>query len=214
VLVTDGAIRLEDNSTLSSCNDASDPPLQNETLVILLEHQPPARFEVIRPLRWIPARGGMSFARTRIGSHSAIRKSSMNICIPTATDTGLDAIPYQHLGSAAYLVLHNTDTGETKVIRNRNEHHEHGACNPLHGLRGENVNAVIVGGIGHRAFARLHREGIRVYRATEAPVRQNVRDAQEGKLTEVTSKTACQGRDHGHHHHHRGHDHPHRHHGQ
>ena len=126
----------------------------------------------------------------------------MKICIPTVTDNGLDSVPYTHLGSASYFVLHDTETGETKVIRNSNEHHEHGTCNPLHELSGENVNAVIVGGIGRRAFARLRQAGIRVYRATEAPARQNVREAQEGKLTEVTPEMACHGQGHEHHHSH------------
>lgn len=107
-------------------------------------------------------------------------KQPIQICIPTVTNEGLDGVPYAHLGSASYFILHDTETGETKVIRNRNEHR---ACNPLHELSGQDVNAVIVGGIGRRVFARLHRAGIRVHRATEAPVRQNVSEPQEGKLT-------------------------------
>ena len=67
----------------------------------------------------------MGLAQNAVGSNAAIRKHSMKICIPTVTDEGLDSVPYTHLGSASYFVLHDTETGETKVIRNRNEHHEH-----------------------------------------------------------------------------------------
>lgn len=121
----------------------------------------------------------------------------MKICIPTFTDEGLDSVPYTHFGSASYFVLHDTETGETKVIRNRNEHHEHGACNPLHELDGEEVDTILVGGIGRRAFARLHATGMRVFQAQDGSIRDNVEAFQQGKLTEFTPETACRGHGHG-----------------
>lgn len=122
----------------------------------------------------------------------------MKICIPTLDDQGLDSLPYSHFGSAPCIILHDATSGDTKVIHNRNEHHEHGKCNPLRALDGEKVEVVIVGGIGRRAFARLHQAGIRVFQATDANVRENLRKVIDGRLTEFTLETACHGSDHRH----------------
>ena len=56
VEVSEAVIRLEDHSTISSCNGVDDPLLQNATLVILLGDRSSAGSEVIWLLRWIAVR--------------------------------------------------------------------------------------------------------------------------------------------------------------
>lgn len=69
----------------------------------------------------------------------------MRICIHTDQDRGLGSLPYAHFGSAPLFILHDTETGETRIINNNDQHHSHGACHPLRGLGGQAVDAVSVG---------------------------------------------------------------------
>ncbi len=122
----------------------------------------------------------------------------MKICIPTQEDKGLDSSVYGHFGSAPYFMICNTENNEIKAISNMNEHHEHGACNPLAALNGEMVAAIIVGGIGKRAILGLNSMGIKVYQSIDGLVKDNVKAFKEGKLSEVDSENACAGHSHGH----------------
>lgn len=122
----------------------------------------------------------------------------MRICIPTVEDKGLDSLPHMHFGSAPCFVLHDLTSAETKIIRNHNEHHAHGQCHPLKALAGEAVDAVLVGGIGARALARLCAAGIQVFQAQDRTVRENVEAFRQGRLTAFTPELACQGHDHHH----------------
>ena len=120
----------------------------------------------------------------------------MRICIPVAQQKGLRSVPYGHFGSAPYFVISDTLSGETTTIDNKNQQHEHGACLPTAALRGEHVDAVIVGGIGGRALARLGQMGIRTYQSAGGTVGEDLEALQAGKLSEFPSQHACRG--HGH----------------
>lgn len=67
----------------------------------------------------------------------------MNICVPTLEDKGMDSVAYGHFGSAPYFIMVDVAAGATKTIHNGNEHHAHGACNPLAALGGSLVSIVI-----------------------------------------------------------------------
>jgi predicted Fe-Mo cluster-binding NifX family protein len=86
----------------------------------------------------------------------------MRVCLPTQQDRGLESLPDSHFGSAPYFLVYDTETKEMKTIDNRDEHHAHGACNPLKALAGDTVDAIVVGGVGSRAIAGLNGLGIRV----------------------------------------------------
>lgn len=126
----------------------------------------------------------------------------MMICIPTLEAKGLESFPDAHFGSAPYFVLHDTATGQMKILINHNDHHEHGACQPLKALAGQAVDAILVGGIGARAFARLSAAGTRVFQAQGGTIRDNLTALQQGQLREFTPETACHGHGHGRGHHH------------
>jgi predicted Fe-Mo cluster-binding NifX family protein len=121
----------------------------------------------------------------------------MIICIPVIEDQGLNSLPYNHFGSAPAFVLHNLASAETKVIANRNEHHEHGRCQPLQALAGEAVDVILVGGIGARALTRLQASGVQVFQAQNRTVRENIDAFRQGRLPEFTVEAACRGHGHG-----------------
>jgi predicted Fe-Mo cluster-binding NifX family protein len=118
------------------------------------------------------------------------------MCVPVQEDRGLESVAFGHFGSAAFFVVHDTETGDTVVVGNGNGQHAHGSCNPLQAIGGRSIDAVIVGGIGARAVAGLNAAGIKVYRSVEGTVRNNVEAFTRGGLKEITPEGACGG--HGH----------------
>jgi predicted Fe-Mo cluster-binding NifX family protein len=121
----------------------------------------------------------------------------MNICIPVTEDHGLDSPVNAHFGSAPFFMVVETESGTCRAITNRNQHHGHGMCQPLAALGGEQIDGMIVGGIGMGALVKLQAAGIRVYLAEQATVRDTLAAHQAGKLREVTPGTACGHQDHG-----------------
>lgn len=41
-------------------------------------------------------------------------------------------------------IIVDTETGNISIINNRDQHHMHGACNPLKALDGQRIDAVVV----------------------------------------------------------------------
>jgi len=121
----------------------------------------------------------------------------MRICTPTAKDQGLDSIPYGHFGSAPLCIITDTESGDITTVDNSDREHEHGRCRPAAALDGVGVDAVIVGGIGRRALARLADMGIAVYQAGPGTLAENLAAWQVGRLSKMDARDACSG--HGHH---------------
>jgi predicted Fe-Mo cluster-binding NifX family protein len=117
----------------------------------------------------------------------------MKVCIPVAAKNGRESEVYGHFGSAPVFALHDTESGETTYTDNANQDHAHGACHPMQALDGKTVEALVVGGIGARAVARLNESGIRVYRAGQATLGDVVDELVKGALDEITVDDACAG---------------------
>ncbi len=115
----------------------------------------------------------------------------MRICIPVNDVRGLDGEPYGHFGSAERFMFVDSDTGDTQVLDNGDQHHALGMCQPLKGIAGKKIDAIIVGGIGARAVERLNEAGIRVYRSTSGTVRDNIEAMKMGALEELTPDASC-----------------------
>ncbi|MFC2078280.1 NifB/NifX family molybdenum-iron cluster-binding protein [Candidatus Bipolaricaulota bacterium] len=105
----------------------------------------------------------------------------------------MDGAAYGHFGSAPYFVIHDPETQKTEVMENANAHHAHGGCQPLRAIEGHDVDAIVVGGIGARAIARLNISGIKVYRAVEGTVAENIEKLASGVLEEITPEGGCAG---------------------
>lgn len=128
----------------------------------------------------------------------------MNLCIPILKDDGLQSRVSPHFGSAPMFMMIDTDTNAMSVIDNQNAHHEHGMCHPLRALEGQDVDSIIVGGIGAGALNKLLAARIRVYQATTRTVGESLEAFKSGSLQQVDPAAACAG--HGHHGHgHHGH---------
>ena len=76
----------------------------------------------------------------------------MKICFPVQNDNGIESTVYNHFGSAPAFVVIDTDTNNVTSINNRDQHHSHGACNPMKALDNQEIDAIVVGGIGAGAL--------------------------------------------------------------
>ena len=115
----------------------------------------------------------------------------MKVCFPVENDNGMDSMVYGHFGSAPLFILYDSETNELDIINNQNMHHAHGMCSPLQALNGKVVDAIVVGGIGAGAINKLNTMGIKVFRASENTVQNNIDLFKKSLLPELTDNEAC-----------------------
>ncbi|MFP5213758.1 MAG: NifB/NifX family molybdenum-iron cluster-binding protein [Acidobacteriota bacterium] len=121
----------------------------------------------------------------------------MKVCFPTETLQGLDSQVYGHFGSAPGFVIVETQSLDVTEIKNNDQHHAHGMCQPMKALGGQQVDAIVVGGIGMGALMKLQAQGIRTYRAMQGTVRDNIDLILGGRLPEFQPGMTCAGHSHG-----------------
>lgn len=121
----------------------------------------------------------------------------MLICFPVLRDEGLASEVFGHFGSAPAFLLIDVATGALTALDNGNHAHQHGACNPLAGLAGYEVDAVAVGGIGRGALHKLHTAGLRVFQARTGTVAENLALFQADELPEFQASQCCGAHGHG-----------------
>ncbi|MBD3366988.1 MAG: diguanylate cyclase [Candidatus Eisenbacteria bacterium] len=121
----------------------------------------------------------------------------MKVCIPIEGGKDLSARVCAHFGAAPAYLIHDTDSGTSTLVEGTEGEHEHGGCRPLDNLQVGTLDAMIVGGIGPRAVAKLGEAGVRVYRASGATAKENVDALGRGELHEVTSDETCSHSEHG-----------------
>jgi len=98
----------------------------------------------------------------------------MRIAFPVQEDAGLDSVVHNHFGSAPFFVIVDPGKNSVTSVKNRDQHHAHGACNPMRALDDQRVDAVVVGGIGAGALTGLNRMGISVHRSQAVTIRDNL----------------------------------------
>ncbi len=117
----------------------------------------------------------------------------MKLCFAVTKDEGAESAVYGHFGSApAFIVVNTEDNAMSKII-NSDMNHIHGACNPMKAIGGTEVDAVVVGGIGAGALTRLNAEGIKVFKAVENTIKDNLALFHENRLPELTMNHTCGG---------------------
>ena len=116
----------------------------------------------------------------------------MKVGFAVEVNEGLDSAVYGHFGSAPAFVIVDTELDQVSAVDNKNAHHVHGACNPVMALGGNNVDAMVVGGIGPGAIMRLSELGISVYRALAATVGENMTLLQGNRLPLISLNESCQ----------------------
>ena len=117
----------------------------------------------------------------------------MKIAFPTQKEEGLDSQVFGHFGSAPHFIIVDSDTDTFKAAGNPNMIHEHGQCRPLQALSGEAVDAVIVGGIGAGALTKLNTKGVKVFRAVEGTVKENLELFKTNALPLFQANHTCAG---------------------
>ena len=115
----------------------------------------------------------------------------MNLCIPVTEDQGLQSPVSGHFGSAPMFLIVDTETLSCRAVPNKNQHHDHGLCQPLLSLDGERIDGVIVGGIGMGALNKLNAANIRVYISEHATVAETVAAFKAGTLQPMQPGMAC-----------------------
>jgi len=120
----------------------------------------------------------------------------MKVCFPVTENQGLESAVFGHFGSAPGFVVVDILTSEVTTINNSDRIHEHGACNPVAGLGGHQVDAIVVGGIGGGALQKLNRAGMRVFQAQEGNIGANLEMLRANRLPEFMPGHTCGG--HGH----------------
>jgi predicted Fe-Mo cluster-binding NifX family protein len=121
----------------------------------------------------------------------------MRICFPIENDKGLDSTVSDHFGSTPLFLITDTENGETSVISNSDQHHAHGACNPLQALQGSRIDGIAVRNIGAGAVGHLSGCGLRVYKAVSDTVRDNVEKLKTNTLPEYSTSETCSGHGNG-----------------
>lgn len=121
----------------------------------------------------------------------------MKICFPVLENQGMDSLVYGHFGSAPRFIVVDALTNEITAFNNSDQIHHHGACNPVAGLDGRQVDAIVVGGIGGGALHKLNRAGLRVFQAKKGTIAENLALFQANNLPEYMPGHTCGGHGNG-----------------
>jgi predicted Fe-Mo cluster-binding NifX family protein len=117
----------------------------------------------------------------------------MKVCFPVLKAEGMNSEVYGHFGSAPAFIVVETDSNDVTTINNDDQHHAHGACNPMKALNNQKVDAIVVGGIGAGALIKLNQQGIKVFHAQAQTVRENIQRLRDQNLLEFTLQHTCAG---------------------
>ena len=121
----------------------------------------------------------------------------MKVCFPVQKDEGVESQVYNHFGSAPVFIVVETEEKGVQRVDNRDLNHVHGACNPVMALGGQNVDALVVGGIGGGALMKLNAMGVKVYEAASRTVKENLELLKGNKLQELTMDHSCRAHEGG-----------------
>lgn len=122
----------------------------------------------------------------------------MKVCFPVDENQGLASQVFGHFGSAPGFIVVDMATNELTSINNSDQIHQHGACNPVAGLGGHQVDAIVVGGIGGGALNKLNSSGMRVFQAKTGTIAENIALLQAEGLSEYLPGHTCGGHNHSH----------------
>lgn len=128
----------------------------------------------------------------------------MKICFPVTSNDSFESKIYDHFGSAPMFLIVDTERKEIIEQGNQDLGHEHGRCKPLKALAGNDVDAIVVGGIGKGALSGLIQAGLKVFLSHGITIAENLAAIESGELPEMTPEMTCAGHSHNH-----GHGHGH-----
>ncbi len=120
--------------------------------------------------------------------------SKQRIAIPSEAPGGLDARRSGHFGRCECFTMVDVVDGEiTEVAVLTNAPHTEGGCmSPVLALAEQNVDAIVVDGIGGRPLMGFNQVGIAVHAGIGADVQSTVHAFIQGGLPVVGFENACQ----------------------
>ena len=121
----------------------------------------------------------------------------MKVGFAVQRDEGLESKVYNHFGSAPMFVVVETGASEVQTVHNQDLNHSHGACSPMKALGGQQIDALVVGGIGGGALMRLNAMGVKVYAAEAQTIRENLQLLGRNRLPQLSMENACQAHEGG-----------------
>ena len=120
----------------------------------------------------------------------------VRIAVPSEGQGGLDGLRAGHFGHCDVFTLVDVEDGEIKevsILANK-EHVQGGCMVPVNLLAENEVNALIVGGIGMRPLMGFRQAGIDVYHeADRLEIRPVVIDLIAGKIPLIGDDQVCGG---------------------
>lgn len=122
--------------------------------------------------------------------------SKIRIAVPSNGEGGLDGTRAGHFGHCDVFTCIDAEDGQIKSVSTiQNEEHVQGGCMvPVNLLARNNVDALIVGGIGMRPLMGFRQVGINVYHDAERmEIRPVVEDMLAGNLHLIADDQVCGG---------------------
>jgi predicted Fe-Mo cluster-binding NifX family protein len=116
------------------------------------------------------------------------------IAVPSMSNAGMDSEVCAHFGSCEYFTiieLNDRNVAEVKSVSNGSEDGQHNCAAPALILKAQNVEAVLVSGIGGRPLMSLTGQGIKVYAGAAGVVSNAVQDFNDGLLQELSTMGTC-----------------------
>ena len=136
----------------------------------------------------------------------------MRVGIPILNDNGLEPEISGHFGQAPFFIIVDLkDKEEKKVVRDEDidsvvnnfsvvrNLREHACASVVQLLMSNNIDALIVEGIGGRPFMLFQQNGVRLYTGAFGNLKEVLRDFLNGMLNELQT-SSCGSHDPGHHH--------------
>lgn len=109
----------------------------------------------------------------------------MKVCFPVTTDAALESTIYGHFASAPFFLVIDTATRKSSVIANCDHANPFAGCNPFSALGREQLDGIVVGGIGDESVRVMNICGFRIFRANSVAVADNLDLFASGSLAEV-----------------------------
>ncbi len=122
--------------------------------------------------------------------------SKVRVAFPSEGEGGLEGVRSGHFGHCDVFTCVDLENGmvtDVSIVQNK-EHVQGGCMVPVNLLAENNVNALVVGGIGMRPLMGFNQVGITVYHeATEVNIKPVLDDFIAGKIPVIAENQVCGG---------------------
>lgn len=113
----------------------------------------------------------------------------MRLCFPVEQNLGLKSRIYYHFGSAPLYLLIDTETEDIQELPWLAK--EEVPCTQARFMREQQVEALVLSGVGEKALTRLVDFGIQVYEAKGVTIADNLICLSDNRLHHYEPEQAC-----------------------